>query len=155
MIEGASLLALPVGRCIECIEKTESDLLVSVVSTSPTSCCPLCAWPSSAVHSYYHRRVGEVPCGGQSVRLALTVRKCFCRHAGCRRKIFAERLPPLVEPWAQRTVRLREQVQAIGLSTSASQGTRLSARLGICTSWMTMLRRSMHLPPVAAGSVAA
>jgi transposase len=107
------------------------------------------------VHSYYHRSVRDVPCGGQSVRLALTVRKFFCRTAGCRRKIFAERLPSFVEPWAQMSVRLSEQIQAIGLSTSGSQGTRLSARLGICTSWMTILRRIMELPPVAAGSVAA
>jgi len=155
MIEGASFLPLPAGLYIESIQKTESGLVVSVVSTSPTSCCPLCAWPSSSVHSYYHRSVRDVPCGRQSVRLALTVRKFFCRNAGCRRKIFTERLPAFVEPWAQMTVRLSEEIQAIGLSTGGSQGTRLSARLGICTSWMTILRRIMDLPPSAAGSVVA
>ncbi|HKF36895.1 MAG TPA: ISL3 family transposase [Ktedonobacteraceae bacterium] len=141
--------------CIESIQKTESDLVVSVVSTSPTSCCPLCAWPSSAVHSYYHRSVRDVPCGGQSVQLALTVRKFFCRNAGCQRKIFTERLPTFVEPWAKMTVRLSAEIQAIGLATSGSLGTRLSARLGICTSWMTILRRIMELPTPAAGSVVA
>jgi transposase len=128
MIEGASFLPLPAGMCMESIEKTESDPVVSVVSTSPTSCCPLCSWPSSSVHSSYHRSVRDVPCGGQSVRLALTVRKFFCRNADCQRKIFTERLPTFVEPWAQTTVRLCEEIQAIGLSTSGSLGTRLSAR---------------------------
>ncbi len=155
MIEGASFLPLPAGMCIESIQKTESDLVVSVVSTYPTSCCPLCSWPSSSVHSYYHRSVRDVPCGGQSVRLSLTVRKFFCRNDGCRRKIFTERLATFVEPWAKMTVRLCEEIQAIGLSTSGSLGTRLSARLGISTSWMTVLRRIMDLPTSAAGSVVA
>jgi transposase len=155
MIEGVSFLPLPAGMRMESIEKTESDLVVSVVSTSPTSCCPLCAWPSSSVHSYYHRSVRDVPCGGQSVRLALTVRKFFCRNADCQRKIFTERFPTFVEPWAQMTVRLCEEIQAIGLSTSGSLGTRLSARLGISTSWMTVLRRIMDLPTSAAGAVVA
>src|SRR5258706_4008692 len=153
MIEGVSFLPLPAGMDMESIEKTESDLVVSVVSTSPTSCCPLCSVPSSSVHSSYHRSVRDVPCGGQSVRLSLTVRKFFCRNAGCQRKIFTERFPTFVEPWAKMTVRLCEEIQAIGLSTSGSLGTRLAARLGISTSWMTVLRRIMDLPTSAAGSV--
>ena len=155
MIEGASFLPLPAGMRIESIEKTESDLVVSVISTSPPSCCPLCSWPSSSVHSYYHRSVHDVPCGGQSVRLALKVRKFFCRNAGCQRKIFTERFPTFVESWAQMTVRLCAEIQAIGLATSGSLGTRLSARLGICTSWMTVLRRIMDLPTSAADWVVA
>lgn len=155
MIEGVSFLPLPAGMCIESIEKTETDLVVSVVSTHPTSCCPLCSWPSSWVHSSYHRSVRDVPCGGQNVRLSLTVRKFFCRNAGCQRKIFTERFPTFVEPWAKMTVRLCEEIQAIGLSTSGSLGTRLAARLGISTSWMTVLRRMMDLPTAAAGSVVA
>jgi hypothetical protein len=42
------------------------------------------------------------------------------------------------------TVRLKEALAALGLSTSGSLGTRLSARLGIVTSWMTILRRIME-----------
>jgi transposase len=155
MIEGGSFLPLPAGLCIESMEKTETDLVVSVVSTHPTSCCPLCSWPSSSVHSSYHRSMRDVPCGGQNVRLALTARKFFCRNDDCPRKIFTERFPTFVEPWAKMTVRLCEEIQAIGLSTSGSLGTRLAARLGISTSWMTVLRRMMDLPTSAAGSVVA
>ncbi len=53
------------------------------------------------------------------------------------------------------TVRLCEEIRAIGLSTSGSLGTRLAARLGISTSWMTVLRRMMDLPTSAAGLVVA
>jgi len=53
------------------------------------------------------------------------------------------------------TVRLCEEIQAIGLSTSGSLGKRLATRLGISTSWMTVLRRMMDLPTSTAGSVVA
>jgi hypothetical protein len=35
-----------------------------------------------------------------------TVRRFVCRVRWCRRKLFAERLPDLVEPFARRTTRL-------------------------------------------------
>jgi transposase len=46
-------------------------------------------------------------------------------------------------------------VQAIGLSTSGSLGARLVTRLGIVTSWMTILRRILALPTPTAGAVTA
>jgi transposase len=137
------------------IETSKTDLVVSVISTHPTSCCPLCTQASSSVHSYYQRSMRDVPCGGQNIRLVLTVRKFFCRNTDCKRKIFTERFPAFVEPWAKMTIRLCEEIQAIGLSTSGSLGSRLAARLGIDSSWMTVLRRIMDLPTSAAGSVTA
>jgi transposase len=77
--------------------------------------------------------------------LHLSVRKFFCRNAGCPRKIFTERLPSFVEPWAQVTRRLFEAVQAIGLATSGELGTRLADRIGMHASPTTILRRIMAL----------
>lgn len=70
-------------------------------------------------------------------------------------KIFTERLPTFVEPWAQMTVRLKEALASLGLATSGSLGTRLSARLGITASWMTILRRIMELPQATPHEVSA
>ncbi len=155
MMERTPLLPLPEGMFIEQIETNKTNLVVSVISTHSTSCCPLCTRPSSSVHSYYRRSVRDLPCGGRNIRLLLTVRKFFCRNGDCKRKIFTERLPNFVEPWAKMTNRLCEAVQAIGVSTSGSLGARLAARLGISSSWMTVLRRIMDLPTPAAGSVVA
>ncbi|GHO47275.1 hypothetical protein KSX_54380 [Ktedonospora formicarum] len=85
----------------------------------------------------------------------LAVRKFFCRNSACQRKIFTERLPTFVEPWAQMTLRLIAAIQAIGLSTSGRLGARLATRLGISTSWMTLVRRIMDLPTPSAGLVTA
>ncbi len=75
----------------------------------------------------------------------LSVRKFFCRNPDCARKIFTERLPTIVSPWAQVTKRLFEAVQAVGFATSGELGTRLADRVGIHSSPTTMLRRMMAL----------
>jgi transposase len=87
------------------------------------------------------------------VQLVLSVRKFFCETATCVRKVFAERLPQLVAPWAQTTTRLNEALQTIGLATCGKLGARLAAHLGITTSWMTIVRRIMVLPTPEAQQV--
>ncbi len=154
-MEGLPLLSLPEGLYIMQIQEEATAFTISVISTRPCSYCPLCAGASSSVHSHYSRTVRDVPCGGHNVRLHLAVRKFFCRNPDCQRKIFTERLPDFVEPWAQMTPRLVAAIQAIGLATSGSLGARLAARLGIVTSWMTILRRIMALPTPAPGAVTA
>ncbi len=146
MMEGNALLPLPEGLRITALERQDTVLIVEVLSERPQAACPLCQQPSEEVHSRYHRQLKDVPCGGQQVRLHLKVRKFFCRNHLCERKIFTERLPNFVEPYAQMTLRLIAELQAIGFSTSGSLGARLASRLGIGTSWMTILRRLLDLP---------
>lgn len=145
-MEGSTFLPLPPGLRITELHQEETVLTVEVLSEQASAHCPLCGEESDAVHSRYQRRLKDLPSVGQTVLLHLTVRRFFCHNRVCQRKIFTERLPAFVEPWAQMTLRLSQALQAIGLSTSGSLGARLSNRLGIATSWMTLLRRIMQLP---------
>jgi transposase len=86
--------------------------------------------------------------------LLVQVRRCFCEVPTCKRKIFAERLAPFVAPFARITLRLYRLVQAIGLATGGLLGQRLAQRIGIHTSWMTILRRIMALTTKPVGQVA-
>jgi transposase len=129
-------------------------LAITVASVRASSCCPLCAQASSQIHSQYQRTLRDVPSGGRKVVLHLSVRKFFCRNPACARKIFTERLPAFVEPWARVTIRLFEEVQAIGLATSGELGTRLADRIGIHASPTTILRRIMALPSLPSPQVA-
>jgi transposase len=147
LMEASSLLSLPTGLRVERIERQGDLLVVAVVSVSPSSCCPLCAQASVQVHSQYQRTLRDVPCGGRQVMLHLGVRKFFCRTPDCARKIFTERLPAFVQPWAQVTIRLFEAVQVVGLATGGELGTRLADHIGMHTSPTTTLRRIMALPP--------
>src|SRR5260221_14440779 len=64
MMERTPLLPLPEGTLIDQIQDAETRVIVTVMATSPTSCCPLCLEPSSSIHSLYKRTVADVPCGG-------------------------------------------------------------------------------------------
>ena len=136
------------------IETVDDLLVVQVVSTKGSACCPLCFCPAKRRHSRYTRVVADLPCAGFRVQLRLQMRKFFCENADCARKIFTERVPAFVEPWAQTTVRLRQALQAVGTATCGELGTRLATHLGIRTSATTILRRIMALPsaPVEAVS---
>lgn len=153
MMKEAVLFALAEGMELDQVHIMETGLDVSVISTHPQSCCPLCSQPSSHVHSHYHRTLKDAPCVGRQLQLSLTVRKFFCRNPDCSRKVFTERLPDLAEPWARMTTRLREQITSIGLATCGKGGVRLAERLGIKTSRNTTLRRIMEVPDDARASV--
>ena len=139
-------LPLPAGLKIATTTMRNDLLVVQVVSTKMKSCCPLCFCPAERRHSQYTRVVADLPCAGFRVQLILHVRRFFCDHADCIRKIFTERLPAFVLPWARLTVRLCEALQSFGRATCGELGTRLAARLAIQTSPTTILRRLMVLP---------
>ncbi len=152
-MERTPLLPLPEGMLIDQIQITENGLVIAIVATPPTSCCPLCSQRSSSIHSHYRRSLRDVACGGRRVQLVLTVRKFYCRNPLCERKVFTERFPAFVEPWARMTIRHCEQITSIGLATCGKGGTRLAARLGIRTTRQTILRRIMALPDSPAESI--
>ncbi len=152
-MDGTSLFSLPEGMLVEQIQITESSVVIEVVATVPTSCCPLCSEPSSSIHCHYCRTLRDVPCAGRRVQLLLTVRKFSCRNPLCSRKVFAERVPTFVEPWARMTIRYCQQITSIGLATCGKGGARLAARLGIQTTRQTILRRIMDLPDLLSGSI--
>lgn len=121
-MEETSFLTLGEGLIIEQIIEEAHRFVALVRSTMPASCCPLCGDSSDFIHSQYQRRVADVPCGGRAIQLQLTVRRFSCHNSSCHRTIFTERLPHLVQPWAQMAARLAPQ---LGMKGSASTILRL------------------------------
>jgi transposase len=153
MMEGALLLSLPPELRIDQITATSTTLKVHLVSTQRACHCPLCGQASEQVHSRYRRMVADVPSGAKPVRLELEVRKFFCRTPTCPRKIFSERLPDLVEPWARTTKRLRVALQALGVTTGAAVGSRLAPQWGMQVRPTTLLRSLRTISISAAQTV--
>jgi transposase len=139
-MERSPFLPLPEGMVIGQVEITAAQLTVEVISTQPSARCPECGSRSDHVHCQYQRTVHDVPCGGRNVVLRLGVRKFACWTATCPRKVFAERLPDLVQPWARVSNRLLEELKALGLSASAEVSERLAPRLGMQIKAPTLLR---------------
>jgi len=123
------LFALPSGLEMIACSRQEGRLCVSLLSTQPTSHCPVCGSAATRIHSRYQRRLADLPSTGQPVRFVLAVRKFFYDVPTCPRKIFAERLAPFVAPWARVTARLFQMVQIIGLATGI--WTAYAATIGI------------------------
>jgi transposase/predicted transcriptional regulator len=135
------LLRAPEGSCLlrACLDV--ENLTVYLATTAPTAACPLCGHDTPRVHSRYTRRLDDLPCLGQCVRLQVAVRRFACPQPECPRRIFTERLPGFAAPWARTTDRLRQTETDIGSSLGGEAGARLAVRMAITTSPDTLLRR--------------
>lgn len=136
-------------------DDTERQLTLMVTSLPAAARCPLCQKATRRVDSAYHRTVADRPWGDYRVTLYLKVRKFFCREATCQRRVFTERLPGLVAPWARRTERLTQQLAMLGVALGGQAGERLSQHLGLRVSHDTLLRsvRRTPWPPTASPTV--
>jgi len=137
----SSLFLLPDTIAIEAVYPTKTHVTIQVVCVLKSAACPLCQHSSERIVGSYGRTVADVPCGGRKVTLALTVRKFICGTPECPCKIFTERLPDLVQPYARMTNRLSEVLQTLGFATCGELGERLAPKLGMGASGPTLLRR--------------
>ena len=108
---------LPDTSCLQLVrlEADEQSLIAIVETTSSEALCPLCQCRSQSIHSRYTRVVADLPWAGWAVRLKLHARRFFCRNQECQGRIFTERLPNVVAPYARRTTRLGDLLTLIGL----------------------------------------
>lgn len=97
-------------------------LSLTVTSIQLQSSCPGCEQAATRVHSRYVRTLADLPWADLPVRIQLQVRKFFCATATCPRRIFTERLPTLVAPWARRTTRLAERQRHVALAVGGAVG---------------------------------
>ncbi len=147
------LFPLPEGLELTSISDTPEELLICVTSQRPSSFCPLCSKPSSAIHSDYCRHPRDLPCAGRPIRLVLAVLKFFCRNPNCSRKVFTERLPDFIAASSRLTKRLRTAVQEIGFATCGKGGECLGGKLGMGFSDATVLWSLFLVPLPEVGQV--
>ena len=126
---------------------TDTDAItLAVRTTSRTARCPACDVGSARIHSRYTRTLADLPWQGVPVRVRLQVRRVFCDTATCQRRIFTERLPGVVAPYARRTDRLAAWFMHVAFALGGMAGARLLRALGAATSRDTLLRRVRAFP---------
>jgi transposase len=140
------------GVRVERLWRDGATIHLDVVATRRGARCPLCQRRSRRRHSQYTRTLADLPCAGDRVVLHLHVRRFVCRVRWCRRKLFAERLPDLVEPFARRTARLNAHLLRTAFALGGEGGAAHAAAEGTPVSARTLLRliRSAPLPPTGA-----
>src|SRR4051794_26904222 len=143
-----TLLPEAQGLRLENIAIDAKTVSLSVASTCPSASCPVCGLKTARLHSHYRRTVADLPWGGRLVRLSLLVRRFRCSAPECPRRIFAERLASVVEPYARKTTRLHEVLRLVGFALGGEGGARLLWRLGMSASPSTLLRYVGNSPSV-------
>jgi transposase len=149
-------LGCSVPKCeVTAVAQSAGVVMITAHTTAPTASCPRCGISSRRIHSYYTRRPRDLPLWDYVVRVVLRVRRFRCLHATCTTQTFAERLPELVRPAAQRTVRLTVALQQLGLALGGEAGARLGTKLHMPASPDTLLRlvRQLPAPPVVTPTI--
>ena len=132
------------------LDAASGQIIVELSSTQQLAECPLCHCLSHRVHSHYERTLKDLPLAQFTLVILLGVCKFFCLNDACRRRIFSERLPNIVAPWARRTLRYTEKLKAMGLALGGTAAARLSHQLGYSYSRDSILRllSSLVLPEI-------
>lgn len=133
------------------IDTENHHLTLNVASTQTLVQCPLCANPTTRIHSRYERTLLDLPCVNYSLTLVMQVCKFFCDNSDCIRRVFTERIPEVTLPWARKTSRLGQQLQKMGLALGGAAGARLCHQIGIVVCGSTLLNHleKLSLPEFA------
>ncbi len=151
-----SILPDPTALQLVAIEADCEGVTIVVRTKNPTARCPDCGGVTARTHSWYVRRVMDLPWQGVAARLRLHTRRWFCPDPTCARRIFTERLPEVVASHARHTLRLAGVVEYIAFEVGGEPGARVLASLGLSLRGQTLLnavRRSglVETPPESAG----
>lgn len=148
-------LLLPTAFTLRYSSIAENTVSIGLMSSLPFGTCPLCMRVSRKVHSYYERKVNDLPMSGKPVSLRISVRKFFCQQQNCRRKIFAERFDSCLQSYQRRLERSNTQIRGIGLSCGSKPGAKVCGLIGLPVSASTVLRvmKKTPLPEVVTPKV--
>lgn len=119
----------------------QDSILIIAQSSRLFGICPVCQSISESLHSNYVRQIADLPWHGVSIMIQLNTRKFRCRNELCRRKVFCERLPKVVESYGRKTVRLQELFGVLAFVLGGQAGAKTASRIGLKTSGDTLLRR--------------
>jgi transposase len=140
-MDPATLLADPTSIRLEKIIQHPDSLTLVVKATRIQAECPRCHRPSSLVHSYYTRKVADLPWHGVAVKLDLRTRRFRCKNSLCTKRVFCERLPRVVSCYGRKTVRLDDALRLMGFLLGGEAGSRATVKLAMKASADTLLRR--------------
>src|SRR5215831_18446584 len=122
-----AVLPAPTDLRLDQVDVAPDRLILTVTALQTTALCPVCGQAARRVQSRYTRTLADLPWAAQRVQLQLHVRRFVCQNVVCARKIFTERLPHIVAPYARRTARLRDYLLATTIALRGEAGIRQCA----------------------------
>ena len=113
------------------LQMNENQVMLSVRSCKKYGLCPACNACSSKLHSYYFRKVKDLPAFGNRVDLHIRAKKWHCYNPHCVRQIFTERFDHFFKPYKRTSDRIREKLLKVSLLVGGKPGQKLSRMLNI------------------------
>lgn len=131
---------------VKAINFKSNSVNLLIESKYKTATCPKCARRSTTVHSFYSRKIKDLPAFGNAVFLNLRCKKFFCKNVNCDRVIFTERFHDQFKPYSRMSDRLVNKLLKTGLLTGGNVGARISRLHNINISASTILRLIYKAP---------
>lgn len=122
------------------VDNRQDELSIYVQSTSRSAFCPNCCIPSEKIHSYYTRKLADLPVFGKTSLIFLRSRKFYCHQDECPLKVFTERFDNHFRPYKRRTERLESKIRQLGLLAGGKPAERICGMVSMATSDTTILR---------------
>jgi hypothetical protein len=116
-------------------------MFIDVKSRARSAHCPDCVTRSTQIHSYYRRKVSDLPLRGRAATLIITARRFRCSQNACRRRTFVEPLDGVAVRRGGRTNRLTDLQRYIAFALGGSAGARMAERISCPISADTLSRR--------------
>jgi len=118
-----------------------ADLANIYVKSLQEKCyCPNCFEPGYGVHSYYTRKIKDLPAFGNCVIIYLRARKFYCREPECPVKVFTERFTDHFASFKRFTSRAEKLLLTTVIELGAKASERLSLKMSLPVSDTTLLR---------------
>jgi transposase len=121
--------------------RENGSIVIAAHACAPIAICPSCSQPSKRMHSRYVRRVADLPIQGKAVQLAMDVRRFQCRTPSCPQRIFTERLPQTVSPYARETQRHAATVETLAFALGGKPTQRVAEAIGMPIDDAGVIRR--------------
>ncbi|WPV69647.1 ISL3 family transposase [Chitinophaga sp. LS1] len=132
---------------IKSIIQVQNIVYLNVESRLKTAKCPNCQRKSGSIHSYYYRKIKDLPSFGKQVCINLLTRKFYCKNNNCEKKIFSQRFNEQFKPYSRMSERLAAILLKTGLLTGGNAGARLCKLHNVSVSASTILR-NIHKAPI-------
>ena len=133
-------LPCPDSVAIHRLAASDTHFVIELTACRGEVPCPDCAHLTHRLHSRYCRTLADLPLQDKAVSLVLHSRKFFCTNGACKTRVFTERFPDLVAPYARRTLSLHQALHFIGLALGGRAGAALARALKMHASRDTLLR---------------
>ncbi|AHI27377.1 Transposase (plasmid) [Komagataeibacter xylinus E25] len=135
------ILDLPRSLVVRRVVALDNRVEIEVGLRKRSVLCPDCQCPTQRIHSFYQRKLADLPWQGRPATLIVSVPRFFCQAAVCPRRTFVMPLDGITVRHGRQTTRLTDLHYYIAHTLGGSAGARMTVRLCCPISPDTLIRR--------------